>query len=368
MGLRFPFYLLTRLALAVSVSAGSATAWAEQPAIADAVASDSTDVSAASQHPADEHTHSAAEPIAPVTAATHTGKRNQCDEPGTNHYRKSVALASFPRLIPMSSSAGGLHDVDQQLPRLLGDNLRERHSTLTPIQLSGALHSASHAGELQAAAQAQSLARKHRTQFIVSGEVEDMSFTFPGSAYTPGLYTRFINGVHNTLHINSPLDKRQRLFSFHLQLRDGFTGQILFDQHYRTFGKWKATSPADIGFGSPRFWRSDYGRQIQQLVAHASNELAATIHCQPYIARIDARPGQQHVVIHSGANNGLRAGDTLELYQLMVQQATGEYHTFDTRLVKRNAAVVLTEVYPSHSVARVGDDLLLTGQYLALAP
>src|SRR5690606_6168988 len=129
-----------------------------------------------------------------------------------------------------------------------------------------------------------------------------------------------------------------------------------------------AVQPMEIGFGSPRFWKSDYGRQISQLVARASDELAAAIECQPYIARIDAHPGQQQVVIHSGANNGLRAGDTLELYQLVMQQATGEYDKFDTRLIKRNTPVYLTEVYPSHSVANISDEILLHGQYLALAP
>lgn len=294
--------------------------------------------------------------------------RNQCTEPFANHYRKSVAFAGFPRLIPASSSAGALHQVDQHLPLLLAENLRNRHATLTPVQLPQAFLSADHSGELGAAAQAQALARKHRTQFLVSGEVQDMSMTFPGAAYTPGLYSRFVNGVHNFLHINTPLDKRSRLFSFHLQLRDGFTGQILFDNHYRTYGKWKAVQPMEIGFGSPRFWKSDYGRQVSQLIARAGDELAAAIECQPYIARIDARPGEQQVIIHSGANNGLRAGDTLELYQLVMQQATGEYDKFDARLIKRNAPVYLTEVYPSHSVANINDEILLHGQYLALAP
>jgi hypothetical protein len=294
--------------------------------------------------------------------------RNQCADPIINSYRKSIAFASFPRLIPASSSAGALYQVDQLLPRLLGDNLRNRHATLTPIHLSEGLYSADHNSEVQAAAQAQALAKKHRTQFIVSGEVQDMSMAFPGTAYTPGLYTRFMNGVHNTLHINTPLDKRDRIFAFHLQLRDGFTGQILFDNHYQTLGKWKAVRPAEIGFGSPRFWKSDYGRQIQQLVTKASDELAATIHCQPYIARVETRQGQQQVIIRSGANNGLRAGDALELYQLVVQQTTGEYHFFDTRLVRLNTAMLLTEVYPSHSVAQVSDEIFLNGQYLALAP
>lgn len=294
--------------------------------------------------------------------------RAQCAAPGTHAYRKTVSFTSFPRAVASTSAAGNLHQVDQQLPRLIAQQLHARKTTAMPLHLPGALPLSSEASDQRIENQVQQLAQKHRTQFIVSGEVHDMSMMFPGSAYTPGLYTRFVNGVHNTLHINTPLDKRYRSFRFQLELRDGLTGAVLFANHYQTFGKWKATRPQDVGFASPRFWKSDYGQQVQQLIAKASDELAAAIDCQPHIARIDARPGQQQVVIQSGANNGLRAGDTLELYQLVTQQAHGKYDVFNKRLVNRQIDIVLTEVYPSHSVAHVSDEVLLSGQYLALAP
>lgn len=399
MYLRFPFFRALFLAMGFAHALTTATALAQQPVSPSAIEPQPTPVGAVHGHVAieqskvrelqktsassesNERQEPSLQSKSADSAATRQShqpdfvdstqnhaNRNQCADPILNSYRKSIAFASFPRLIPASSNAGALYQVDQQLPRLLGDNLRKRHATLTPIHLAEGLSGAEHSDDIRVAAQAQSLAKKHRTQFIVSGEVQDMSMAFPGTAYSPGLYTRFINGAHNLLHINTPLDKRDRIFAFHLQLRDGFTGQILFDNHYQTFGKWKAVRPAEIGFGSPRFWKSDYGKQIQHLVAKASDELAATIDCQPYIARVESRPGKQQVIIRSGANNGLRAGDAMELYQLVVQQAAGEYQFFDTRLVRLNAAMRLTEVYPSHSVAQVSDDILLSGQYLALAP
>lgn len=313
---------------------------------------------------ADEPAIGAAQPQT-LDPATPEAESRQCDDPKTNPYRKSVAFTLFPRRIAASSSPGRLHQADQQLPALLAEALRNRHNTLTPLQLPHALPSVEQSSERQTAVQAQQLARKHQLQFVVSGEIEDMSLRYPAAAYTPGLYTRVINGIHT--HWNSPLDKRDRVFSFRLQLRDGFTGQLLSANHYQTFGKWKSRNP-DVGFGSPRFWQSDYGKQIRHLVARAADEMALSIHCQPYIARVDSRPGVQEVVIHSGANSGLRAGDRLELYQLVVQQSLSEYQTFDTRLVRRNTPLLLTEVYPSHSVARISDEVLLSGQYLALSP
>jgi hypothetical protein len=81
-----------------------------------------------------------------------------------------------------------------------------------------------------------------------------------------------------------------------------------------------------------------------------------------------SRPGQNLLVVHSGSNQGLRTGDALELYQVVQQPATGGYQQYDTRLIKRETQVYLTETYPSHSVAQVAENLLLNGQYLVKAP
>lgn len=192
--------------------------------------------------------------------------------------------------------------------------------------------------------------------------------TFPDRAYAQGAVTRLANGTYNVLRPRSWLHTKSRAFNFNVQLRDGFTGQVLFERNYATLGKWDATQPATIGFGSPRFWTTDYGKKIQRTVAKASDELAAVVSCRPYIARVDMRPGRQQIIIHSGTNNGLRTGDALELYQLVLHPVTGEYNQFDTQMINRNTLVYLTEVYPSHSVANIGHDVQLNGQYLAMAP
>ncbi|WP_062059300.1 flagella assembly protein FlgT middle domain-containing protein [Cellvibrio sp. OA-2007] len=290
-----------------------------------------------------------------------------CPEPFNNDYKKSIAFVSFPRAVPISSRLGALHQVEQHLPMLIGANLRNRHSMLTPTYLRESFGSAKALGGVSAAAQVQAISQQNRVQFFVSGEVDDMTMTFPNTVENPSYFTRFISGAHNLLHINTPLDKRSRVFSFTVEIRDGFTGQIIFSNQYRTYGKWKASPDNQMGFGSPGFWKTDYGIQIQHLVAKASDDMASTINCQPYMARVDSSPGQQQVIIHSGTNNGMHSGDTLDLYQLVYQSISGEYQRFDTRLVKRKGHVYLTEIYPSHSVGHVVDETLLSGQYLVRA-
>lgn len=290
-----------------------------------------------------------------------------CPQPMTNHYKKTVAFVSFPRTAPTTSRLGALDKVEQQLPLLIGSNLTNRHSVLTPIYLREGFISTNVRGEADTAVQVQILSHRHQVQFFVSGEVDDMTMSSPGTVESPSYYTHFVNGVHNLIPFNSSLDNRDRAFGFKVEVRDGFTGQIVFSNQYRTIGKWKPAPQANVGFGTSQFWETDYGDQIQHLVAMASDDMARTINCQPYVARVESSPGQQQVVIQSGSLNGLHLGDTLDLYQLVHQPISGQYQRFDTRMIKRNGYIHLTETYPSHSVGKVVDATLLGGQYLIKA-
>ncbi len=309
-----------------------------------------------------------AKPAATVVESKAESQRgnNQCRSGENNSLHKSLLLTAFPRLNPGSSNAGALNDAEHQLPQMLGEQLVAKHKAITPIQLTESLPSPSLSDDTLLAQQIQKLARNQHTQLVLTGEIVDMTMTHPEATYNPGLYTRFLNGLFDFIEVKNRFDKRERIFSFQVNLRDGFTGQTLFVKHYNTYGIWGLTK--DVGFGSPLFWHTDYGQQIKGLVKMASKEVGAVIQCQPYIAQIDSRPGQNQILLQGGANNGLRSGDTLALYQLVVQGSETEYDKHLVRLVNRNAAIELREVYPSHSVGVINGTSYLTGQFLAVSP
>lgn len=288
-----------------------------------------------------------------------------CSEPFANSYIKTLAIANFPRVLVNSSKFGQLAQVEQHLPLLIGANLRNRHALLIPAYIPAAI--ANGQSEPATAAQAIKLASQNRVQFVVTGEVDDMSLYSPGDVQNPSYFRKLMNGTIDMFSIDTKYDKRGRIFSFTLQVRDGITGQLVFNNQYKTVGQWNAPTNVEMGFASPQFWQTDYGQKVQQLVAHASDELANSMRCQAYISRVDSRPFQPQVVIQSGANNGLRTGDSFDLYQVVYQPVTGEYQQFDTRLIKRNGRVYLTEIYPSHSVGQVANDTLSGGQYIVKA-
>jgi len=308
-------------------------------------------------------------PAAPVTesrAETRQPGSNQCSSNDSNALQKSLLVTAFPRVNPNSSNAGALSNVEQELPQLLSQQLADKHKAITLVQINESLPSPAISSDNLLAQQVQHLARNQHTQLVLSGEIVDMAMTHPEATYSPGLYTRFVNGLFDTIRIKNYFDKRDRVFSFDVNLRDGFTGQTLFKKRYDTFGIWGLTQ--NVGFGTPLFWKSDYGQQIQGLIKMASKEVGAVIQCQPFIAQVDSRPGQTQILLQGGANNGLRSGDTLALYQMVVQGSESEYDQHQVRLVNRNAAIELREVYPSHSVGVINGTTYLTGQFLAVSP
>lgn len=300
------------------------------------------------------------------TPIAESSKTNSQCANTTNRFQKSLLVMAFPRLTPTSSSAGELSQAEHQLPQMLSELLISNYSAIAPQQLSQALPREDASNDAQISLLAQRLASNYRSQFILSGEIVDMSMTTPNATYNPGLYTRVINKFFDVIEAKNRFDKRDRLFSFQLHLRDGFTGQELLTKRYDTFGIWRHTGK--IGFGTPLFWKSDYGQQIKGLVDLAANDLSQAINCQPFITQIDLRPGQTQFILQSGANNGLHIGDMLSLYQLIIQGSETRYQEHDVRLVNRNLAIELREVYASHSVGIINGTTYLTGKLLAIAP
>lgn len=319
--------------------------------------------------PTEADTPSATKPPARVvesSAETYDRRGSQCASSDKNPLQKSLLLTAFPRANPSSANAGALDDAEHQLPTLLGEQMAAKHRTITPIQLMESLPSPGQSDDTLLAQQIQKIARTQHTQLVLSGEIIDMTMASPETTYSPGLYRRFLNGIFDITELKSRFDKRERVFSFQVNLRDGFTGQTLFSKRYDTYGIWGEKK--EVGFGSPLFWKTDYGQQIRGLVKMASKEIGAVAQCQPYIAQIDSRPGQTQILLQGGANNGLRSGDTLALYQLVVQGSETDYDKHQVRLVNRNAAIELREVYPSHSVGVINGSSYLSGHFLAVSP
>ncbi|WP_039915233.1 flagella assembly protein FlgT middle domain-containing protein [Cellvibrio mixtus] len=300
----------------------------------------------------------------PTTQTTEYMGNNLCPDHSGAHInlQKSLTITRFLRATPYSANAGNLFAAESEIPALIRTQLNENFQSISPNVLAFGFADAG-SNETQLKQQAQKIARQARTQFVLSGTIDDMSMSAPNATYNPNLYRQAANLFHDVTTIKK-FDKRTRILNLSVQLRDGFTGELLFNKQFSTSGIWNTREP--IGFDSPAFYKTHYGKQIKSLTEKISKDVAQVVHCQPFMASIDSQPGQAQIVLHGGANNGLHAGDTLSLYQVVVVGSNTEYQVNETRLVKRDTRLHLSEVYPSHSVAQVEGGSYLNGHYLAV--
>lgn len=303
----------------------------------------------------------------PTTASTvpptHYLTSGQCPDRSRSHdnLSKALAITQFRRSSPHTANAGSLHAAEAGLPELIRAQLRQKYQSIGPAVMPMGFASPD-LSETQLKQQAQKIARQTRTQFVLSGAIVDMAMLAPDTTYNPSLYRQLANGFHDLTHIKM-FDQRTRVMSLEVQLRDGFTGELLLNKTYSTNGIWSLRQP--VGFDSPAFAKTHYGKRVKSLANKISTELAQIIHCQPFMAAIDSAPGHPQVLLHGGANNGLHAGDSLSLYQVVVVSSNSEYQVSDTRLVKRETRLHLSEVYPAHSIAVIEGGSYLNGSYLA---
>lgn len=324
----------------------------------EAVAPVSTTASSASiSSPRDET------PV-PHSTQTHYLPQNQCVDRSREHnsLHKSLVITRFTRRNPQAANAGNLYAVEAGIPELIRTQLTRTHQLLPPALIAQGF-ALPNLSETQLKQQAQKIARQTRAQFVLSGTIDEMAMADASSTYTPGLYRQLANGFHDLTGIDT-FDKRTRAFALELELRDGFTGEALLSRRYSTSGIWNSRKP--MGFDSPAFLKTPYGRSVAKLSRKISDDIAHTVDCQPYIASIDAHPGQTQVILQGGANNGLQAGAKMQLYQVIVVGSNSEYQVSETRLVRRPTQLHLSEVYPSHSTAVIDDGSYLNGHYLAV--
>lgn len=298
-------------------------------------------------------------PPAPAIASASAENSSRCSQ--NPELRKTLSISRFTRENPQTANAGNLYEAEQAIAQLFQQHL-QHYSVLRPELLPQGILTSS--DERQQQKYIQEIARRANTQFVLQGSIADMSMDSPESLYNPGHYRRLANWFHDLSGIQTR-DKRLRHFAITLQLRDGYTGETLFAQDYHATGFWPVTTP--VGFNSAKFRNSDYAQQINKLIKQASKDLAQTIHCQPFMVNIDAPSGRTQVILAGGANHGLHAGDQLELYQLIVSPSNTGYMLAETRLIKRNTRLQLTEVYPSHSTAVIPDGEYLNGAFLAVS-
>ena len=268
-------------------------------------------------------------------------------------YRKAVAVAGFGLAQPQQATVGQLQNVEQDLPRVLVNSLNNSGAVHALDATRISLYQDPRRAPSKETAQQRlttsvALATQLGAQYVVSGVVRDLS-----------LADRASNAGEWRARLGLPEASRPRQFVMDVFVHDGLSGAMLFQRSYSAVGQWNAPSVQAVGFGSPQFWQTGYGKEVRQVLQGAVADVNEVLRCQPFMARIvQARGNRLHIEASAGA--GIRPGDKFQVYR------TGTFYNLDleprTELTDMATEIVVKQVQPQFVIA----EMKLSAERLAI--
>lgn len=220
-------------------------------------------------------------------------QHNQCN---ASDYSKTLVTTWFPIKNPMQAATGAIYQIGEEVALRMQHQLNQfaHHAKIRQVA------SFAHDWQLQAdTSEAMLLAQQANSQFVLTGYITDISMQFSDAG-------RFQFWKDNT---------PKRHFAMTLSLLDGVTGAQLLTQNFSSEANWLFNTHESIDVKSQRFWRSEYGQQIHQVIQQATQAIDEAVSCEPAYGKI-LRVTNNQVQIDIGSNQGVRAGDQLTLLQM----------------------------------------------------
>lgn len=277
----------------------------------------------------------------------------------TQRYRKAVAVAGFGLARPVQATLGNLQNIEQDLPRVLVNTLNDRGAVhaldATRISLFQDPRRAPSAETAQQRLTTSvALATQLGAQYVVSGVVRDLAMADEAAR-------REVSNNRSPWLSLVGLDtvSHNRQFVVDVFVHDGLSGAMLFQRSYSTSGDWTRAANEKTGFATPRFWKTNYGQEVRELLVSVVDDVDEVLRCQPFMARIvQARGNRLHIEASAGA--GIRPGDKFQVYR------TGTFFNLDleprTELSDMATEVVVKQVQPQFVVA----EMSLSAEHLAI--
>ncbi|MDF1762921.1 MAG: flagellar assembly protein T N-terminal domain-containing protein, partial [Oleibacter sp.] len=199
-----------------------------------------------------------------VTVSADVSEIPQCQQ-ASNNYQKSVVVLGFPLLHPEQAMLGNIEDIERELPAVFRQSLLTQSSVSQSTKLSVKTLPTFYGDQLSPSGLID-LARDNDAQYVVTGQMLDVS-----------------TGIEENDNFGFLLGRKSlgmtRQFAFEITLFDGFSGQVLSSNQYRTQGQWTMASNQRVGFNSPRFQQMDYGQQVTRLLQQASRDVNKSLAC-----------------------------------------------------------------------------------------
>lgn len=285
-----------------------------------------------------------------VTISTEVSPDYLCSNGATNLYRKSVGITGFALQTPQQATLGALHDAPRSLPRTLANEINAQGylralaatNVLIYPDLINAPASTNMDGSLTDVAR---IGEELGVQYVVSGVIRDIGAVYEKHPNNQTLVNKLFDWANE--------EGNQRNLGIDVYIYDGFNGALLFEQSYQETGEWDVNSREKVGFGSPKFWTTNYGHIVRQVIWQSALDASDKLRCQPFVANIFRTEGNR-IHINAGALAGIKKGDVFSVYR--------RYEIYDqlqnslTQLNNADINVTIKQVQPNFSIGELAVD------------
>ncbi|WP_413110737.1 flagellar assembly protein T N-terminal domain-containing protein [Thaumasiovibrio sp. DFM-14] len=229
-------------------------------------------------------------------------------------YKKSVLLSRFHLNSPQQASLGAVFKLADDFTDVLHRQLNQQSQSfispaITAVNISPSYPLA-----------ATMLAEDNDAQFVIRGELTDLTAT--------------VSGNEDTL----------RQFAAFVQVMDGNTGEVLFQRDYRDAAIWPFARTSKLDTRSARFWQSSYGEMVIRVSRQMLLDLENQLSCRTTLPEI-VNQHRNMAQINVGRIHGVKSGDQLQLWHraVFIDQNGISRH----RMVKSELEVTVDRVYES---------------------
>ncbi len=250
---------------------------------------------------------------------------SQCQ---ASDYRKSVVTSWFPIRHRQQATAGQLFDLGQHVASRLQREFSQfsQYANIRSVAPMHLVHSD------DPAEQAIALGKHARSQFVLRGEIVDLSLD---TRHAPTL--AFWQD-----------DTLNRHFGLEMSLISATTGEQIIQKRYQTEAPWDFDLYAKDGPSGANFWKSAFGKAIDEVLKKATQEVDEALSCIPAFGRILAVRNDA-LTIDMGNNQGVKTEDVLQVFQM--RQFFDDANRSHFQYVIHPVKVKVVEVF--HDSARV---------------
>lgn len=213
-----------------------------------------------------------------------------------NQFPKSMVVSRFVMKVPEHTVDGQIYELNKKVSETLFKQL-----SLSPNQfnirryLDKPLKLGEKYNDKQLAATLNSLSMKTDSQYIIFGEINDLSVHFK-----------------DKLSIGYWLTNPKRHFYMTIYLYDALNAQLIFSKQYRQKTTWRYGREEQVDLNSKLFWEREYGQAIINTLDQVNTDLSYATQCVVPYARI-VSVDSNHVHINLGKSNGLQEGTLINL-------------------------------------------------------